>query len=94
MRCKPVTRDEVCFNGKRITTAPMDAVEGPYDWRNPAEFKPLWEPLMYSLGVSMPPSWELREAAPCHQCGKSFWQNYRSRGFFWQRPLRQPRPSR
>jgi hypothetical protein len=87
MRNRPVDRDEVRFNGRAITTAPLDAVAGPYDWAVPTKrlapsFAPLWEPLTAMLGVPMPGSWELREAGPCHQCGRRYWQNYRSRGFF------------
>jgi len=97
MRNRPVERDEVRFNGHAITTAPIDAVAGPYDWavptRPPPEaFAPLWELLTAMLGVPMPPSWELCEAGPCHECGRKYWSNYRSRGFFLLGSLRQPRP--
>jgi endogenous inhibitor of DNA gyrase (YacG/DUF329 family) len=82
MRRKPVSRDEVRFNGSTITTAPMDAV-GPYSWRNPTEiFEPLWEPLVDALGTWMPPRFELVEAEPCRQCGRKFWRNCRSNGFY------------
>jgi endogenous inhibitor of DNA gyrase (YacG/DUF329 family) len=44
--------------------------------------EPLWEPLVEALGVPMPPRWELREAGPCHLCGKTYWQHDHSRGFY------------
>jgi endogenous inhibitor of DNA gyrase (YacG/DUF329 family) len=82
MRRKPVSRDEVRFNGRTITTAPADVV-GPFSWRNPTEiFEPLWEPLVDALGTPMPPRFELVEGEPCRQCGRKFWRNYRSSGFY------------
>jgi hypothetical protein len=58
MRRKPVTRDEIRFNGSRITTLPIDSVrEGEY---HPEPIKALWAPLLHSLNRAQKKDWDSR----------------------------------
>lgn len=58
MRRKPVTRDEIRFNGSRITTLPIDTVrEGEY---HPEPIKALWAPLLRSLNRAQKKDWDNR----------------------------------
>jgi endogenous inhibitor of DNA gyrase (YacG/DUF329 family) len=58
MRRKPVRRDEVRFNGRTITTAPVDAV-GAYEWGHPAGvILRLWAPMLRELNHAQRKEWE------------------------------------
>ncbi len=79
MRRKPVSRDEVHFNGRTITTAPVDAVRGTeYRWGNP--IMRLWAPLLRELVGSQLGSFVV--GPDCRQCGWRFWRHDRSSGVF------------
>jgi hypothetical protein len=77
MRTKPVTRDEVRFNGRRITTLPADSVRGKF--AGPAIGR-LWAPLLRSLNRQRPkgtPPIELPHtgvggAVSCLHCKRKF----------------------
>jgi endogenous inhibitor of DNA gyrase (YacG/DUF329 family) len=71
MRSKPIQRDEVRFDGRRITTMPADSGR-----KNGLAFEPiakLWAPLLRSLKITTP----LGQPDPlgpytCRHCGRKF----------------------
>jgi hypothetical protein len=80
MRRKPVSLDEVRFNGRIITTAPFDAVRATeYRWGNP--IMQLWEPLLRELEKSELGSFVMA-FKPCRQCGRKFWRDDQTSGVF------------
>ena len=74
MRTKPVTRDEVQFNGERITTMPADSVRKDEDGF-PEPIIELWAPLVQSLRVAYPST--SRSTRVCQCCGKKFFRTLR-----------------
>jgi hypothetical protein len=59
MRRQPVTRDEVRFNGRRITTMPIDSVsEGEERWQRRKPIAPLWAPLLRALNRKRLADWK------------------------------------
>jgi predicted nucleic acid-binding Zn ribbon protein len=57
MRRKPITRDEIRFNGSRITTLPIDSVRG----NRRDDFDPiprLWAPLLPLLDREVRQAWD------------------------------------
>lgn len=61
MRRKPVSRDEVRFNGSRITTLPVNAVREDR-WGDLEPIRKLWAPLLRSINRARKRQWD-RNAA-------------------------------
>lgn len=58
MRTKPIHRDEIRFNGGRITTLPIDSVRESKSSFRPEPIKRLWAPLLRSLNRARRKTWE------------------------------------
>jgi hypothetical protein len=85
MRRKPVTRDEIRFNGSRITTLPSDSVrEGEY---HPEAIKALWEPLLRELNRVQQEKWDSNLGVRKNLVGAG-WRG----GFKKPEPITCPRP--
>jgi hypothetical protein len=83
MRSKPVTRDEIRFNGSRITTLPVNSVregEGHLE-----AIESLWAPLLHELNrehkapkpITCPRPDDYGGTCSCRRCGCEFWRVYR-----------------
>ena len=89
MRRKPVSRDEIRFDGRRITTLPIDSVsEGEEGWGRRKPIAPLWVPLLRALNRKRRADWiadtERRTAAA----------SVGIRGFKEPEPIHAPHPHR
>jgi hypothetical protein len=80
MRRKPVTRDEIRYNGQSLTTAPVDAIRADV-WGTGHPIMALWAPLLRTLGEPMLDSFVMAPE-PCRQCGRRFWRDHCSNGMF------------
>lgn len=84
MRQRPISRDEVRFDGSRITTMPLDSVsEG--EWRR-EPIAHLWAPLLRTLNHKLRADWEagIEQRAAAESAG--------TRGFKKPEPIHVPRP--
>jgi hypothetical protein len=90
MRRKPISRDEVRFNGKRITTMPLDSVrKNPkHYWRGPEPIAELWAPLLRSLNRTRNREWNSRTASREEQVALGI------RGHKKPSPIHAPSPPR
>jgi hypothetical protein len=61
MRCTPVRRDEIRFNGSRITTLPLDSLRAD-KWGRLDSIPRLWAPLVRSLNRAQKRDWDSRAA--------------------------------
>jgi hypothetical protein len=90
MRRKPVSRDEVRFNGWRITTMPVDSVSEPKQrWGQRSRSPPLWAPLLRALNRKRRGPESIQAPRPyhdsafsCRVCDRQFYQVYGGSGSF------------
>jgi hypothetical protein len=86
-QCRPVSRDEIRFNGARITTLPVDSVKVPRRGY-PHAIERLWQPLLDALNREQQERWAADQELRKKLAG-SGWRG----GVKRPNPIRCPHPS-